>query len=292
MYVGDVVFRWTTGSVAAVALLTASAVPARAQHEQHRPPAPPAGAAQDHSQHGENAVPMFPVREASGTAWLPDETPMYGIERKAGEWRVMGHGNVFVQYLNESGDRGSDQAGSINWVMGMARRALAGGRLGLRGMFSLEPWTIPGCGYPDLLATGEVCDGEAIHDRQHPHDLFMELAAEYERPLGGSVTVAAVRRAGWRAGARAGRLSASCLCHAEPARADRSSLAGRDPHHVRRRDRRRVPAAMEGRGVGLQRPRAGRAPRRASIWRRSTPTPAACRTSPTHASCSRCLRDT
>ncbi len=130
---------------------------------------------------------MFPVREASGTAWLPDETPMYGLEGTAGEWRLMGHGNVFVQYLNESGDRGSDQAGSINWVMGMARRPLAGGRFGIRGMFSLEPWTIPGCGYPDLLATGELCDGEAIHDRQHPHDLFMELAAEYDRPLGGSV---------------------------------------------------------------------------------------------------------
>jgi hypothetical protein len=50
-------------------------------------------------------------------------------------------------------------------------------------MVSFEPWTIGGCGYPNLLATGEVCDGEAIHDRQHPHDLFMELAARYNRPL-------------------------------------------------------------------------------------------------------------
>ena len=53
-------------------------------------------------------------------------------------------------------------------------------------MFSLEPWTIRGCGYPDLLATGEVCNGEPIHDRQHPHDLIMELAAEYSRPLRGA----------------------------------------------------------------------------------------------------------
>jgi hypothetical protein len=54
----------------------------------------------------------------------------------------------------------------------------------LRGMVSLEPWTIGGCGYPDLLATGELCRGGTIHDRQHPHDLVMELAAEYDRPLG------------------------------------------------------------------------------------------------------------
>jgi hypothetical protein len=50
-------------------------------------------------------------------------------------------------------------------------------------MMSFELWTIGGCGYPDLLATGEICDDEAIHDRQHPHDLFMEIAAQYDRHL-------------------------------------------------------------------------------------------------------------
>ena len=64
---------------------------------------------------------------------------------------------------------------------------LGRGRLGLRAMLSAEPWTIGGCGYPDLLATGEVCDGDTIHDLQHPHDLFMELAADYERPLAGGL---------------------------------------------------------------------------------------------------------
>ena len=68
--------------------------------------------------------------------------------------------------------------------MGMAQRSAGGGLVTLRGMVSVEPWTIGGCGYPNLLATGEVCEGEAIHDRQHPHDLFMELAAQYNRSLG------------------------------------------------------------------------------------------------------------
>jgi hypothetical protein len=54
-------------------------------------------------------------------------------------------------------------------------------------MVSLEPWTIRGCGYPDLLASGELCGGEVIHDRQHPHDLVMELAAVYDRPLAGAI---------------------------------------------------------------------------------------------------------
>ena len=43
----------------------------------------------------------------------------------------MAHENVFVQYLHESGDRGADQGGSINWFMGMARRPLGRGRLGV-----------------------------------------------------------------------------------------------------------------------------------------------------------------
>jgi hypothetical protein len=54
-------------------------------------------------------------------------------------------------------------------------------------MVSLEPWTIGGCGYPDLLASGEQCNGEKIHDRQHPHDLLMEISAEHDAPLKGSL---------------------------------------------------------------------------------------------------------
>ena len=130
----------------------------------------------------------FATREASGTAWIPEASPMLGFQTKARGWDLMFHGNAFVQFLYESGEvhRTSHQAGSINWLMGMARRPIGTGRVGLRAMISLETWTIPGCGYPDLLATGEACDGDTIHDLQHPHDLFMELAAEYERPLVGS----------------------------------------------------------------------------------------------------------
>jgi hypothetical protein len=32
-----------------------------------------------------------------------------------------------------------------------------------------------------------MCEGDTIHDRQHPHDLVMELAADYDRPLRGSL---------------------------------------------------------------------------------------------------------
>lgn len=130
---------------------------------------------------------MPPAREGSGTAWLPDATPMFAVHAMKGPWTLMFHNNAFLHYLNESGARGDDQFGSINWFMGMAQRTAGSGRVGLRGMFSLEPWTIRGCGYPDLLASGELCSGEKIHDRQHPHDLIMELSASYDAPLTGSL---------------------------------------------------------------------------------------------------------
>src|SRR5262249_49163075 len=107
-------------------------------------------------------VPM--AREASGTSWLPDDTPMYAIHRQLGAWQLMFHENAFLQFLDEASDRVSDQAGSINWMMGMAQRKAGSGRLKFRAMFSAEPWTIGGCGYPDLLASGEQCQNENLHD--------------------------------------------------------------------------------------------------------------------------------
>jgi len=143
--------------------------------------------AQDAADHQHGSTSLFALNEGSGTSWLPATNEMFALHRRAGQWEWMFHGNAFLQHLREEAndDRGAIQTGSINWMMLMARREVGRGRLGLRGMFSLEPATIKGCGYPDLLATGELCDGESIHDRQHPHDLLMEMAVEYERPLAG-----------------------------------------------------------------------------------------------------------
>jgi hypothetical protein len=96
---------------------------------------------------------------------------------------LMVHGDAFLQYDHQAGPRGDDQIGSINWAMLMAMRQLAGGTLHLHGMVSAEPLTIGKRGYPLLLQSGESYRGGPLHDRQHPHDLFMELSALYERPI-------------------------------------------------------------------------------------------------------------
>jgi hypothetical protein len=154
---------------------------------------PPSTPATDVHEHVAVTAPLLtPTREASGTAWLPHVTPMYGVHRPWRGWDVRLNGVVFAQALYEPGDRhrtggsSSRQGGSFNWGMAMARRTLRGGRVGIRTMFSAEPLTIPGCGGLNFLATGEVCDGDTIHDRQQPHDLFMELAVDYDRPLLGA----------------------------------------------------------------------------------------------------------
>lgn len=146
-----------------------------------------------HQEHGTmmmtGALGIPKARAASGTSWLPDVTPMYAVHRQLGDWTAMLHENLFVQYIDESTARGDSQLGSVNWFMGMAGRRLGGGHFGVRTMLSLEPLTVGECGYPDLLATGESCKGRPIHDRQHPHDLFMEAAGLYEREVTRRVAV-------------------------------------------------------------------------------------------------------
>ncbi|MBC7788312.1 MAG: hypothetical protein H7Z74_00085, partial [Anaerolineae bacterium] len=122
-------------------------------------------------------------RMGSGTTWIPDAVTLPSRNRMLHDWMIMTHGFVFAQYDHQSGERGDDQFGSLNWVMLMATRDVAGGRFQARTMLSLDPWTVSNRGYPLLLQTGETYNGEPLHDRQHPHDFWMELAALYQREI-------------------------------------------------------------------------------------------------------------
>src|SRR5690606_28508487 len=52
------------------------------------------------------------TREASGTSWLPDFSPMYAFHWRAGRWDLMLHGNAFLYYVDEGSDRGDEDVGS------------------------------------------------------------------------------------------------------------------------------------------------------------------------------------
>lgn len=122
-------------------------------------------------------------RYGSGTAWLPDSSPMYGVMAPLGAGGVMLHENIFVGYDRFGSDRGSELFLSVNSVMGMAWYPVGPGELTTRAMLSAEPLTVGKRGYPLILQSGETANGEPLHDRQHPHDLFMELALAYTTPL-------------------------------------------------------------------------------------------------------------
>ena len=206
---------------AALMLVIAQGKPVFAQHEGHQmpqpkpaaspsepkptaAPSPQAPAAQPemdmsgHMDHGvfvvhddemfirlgqseSNLVPMG--RMGSGTSWQPDSSPMPMLHKQSGEWLLMFHYNFTVGVNRQGGPRGVTKFESANWFMPSAIRRAGPGTLELRAMLSAEPFTFPPGGSPLLFQTGETYKGEPLIDRQHPHDLFMELSATYTVPL-------------------------------------------------------------------------------------------------------------
>ena len=139
---------------------------------------------QEHGGHGDPSTPRVTIldrvraQEASGTAWQPAQTPNTGLHSEVEGWTLMAHAAVFAAFDFQTGKRGEDAFFSANWLMVMAHRPLGGGEIALRAMASVEPMSVGDRGYPLLLQ-----NGEGLHDRQHPHDLAMELGASWSVPL-------------------------------------------------------------------------------------------------------------
>jgi hypothetical protein len=154
-----------------------TAAPGMAMAPADAAQAPPKGMGMDQM---EGALgPYVFTREASGTSWQPDASPHEAIHLREGGWLVMFHGQLTGVWDSQSGPRGGDKDFATGMFMVMAQRPLGDGELQLRAMLSPDPLMGPS-GYPLLLATGETADGKTpLVDRQHPHDLFMELSASY-----------------------------------------------------------------------------------------------------------------
>ena len=166
----------------AAGALTLWALPVWAQsvdHSQHQGMAMPATNTQTSDKKADDAPLAF--GEGSGTARVPgQEGAMHGLHIDAGDgWMLMAHGTVSLNYTDHSGPRGDDMVYVQSMAMLNAERRFDGGRLQLRSMLSLEP-LMKNRGYPNLFATGETAGGVALVDRQHPHDLFMELAGRID----------------------------------------------------------------------------------------------------------------
>lgn len=157
------------------------------------------GMEQDESQSAE--IDTLPCKvaysgEGSGTSRLPGGdyrdhvtgswcVPVRSVH---GMWMFMAHGAVSGQYTKATGPRGDDKLYATSMAMLMAERETSWGRIQLKSMLSLEP-AMDAAGYPNLFATGETAHGEPLVDRQHPHDLFMELAGRVDVNVGANTSV-------------------------------------------------------------------------------------------------------
>ena len=134
--------------------------------------------------HPESFVQEIVRHGTSGTSAEPNSTPVPMLMTAKGAWMLMFHANAFVIDEQQSSPRGGNKFFSTNWFMGMAQRPLGPGVFTARAMLSLEPATVTQRRYPLLFQQGETAFGKPIVDGQHPHDLFMEIAALYDLRLG------------------------------------------------------------------------------------------------------------
>lgn len=133
-------------------------------------------------------------RNGSGTSWLPDASPMYGVMKHTENWMFMIHGNLFLRYNNQDitnkGSRGDAKVDAPNWLMIMGQHRVGqNGLFHFNTMFSADAIIAGGSGYPLLFQSGETWQGQPLVDRQHPHDLFSELSVSYAHALSSKADV-------------------------------------------------------------------------------------------------------
>lgn len=137
-----------------------------------------------------NPASAFLMRQSSGTSTQPRGWTMPMVMTREGAWQLSWMAQAFVVDVQQSHvatppstlQRGGDKLYSTNWGMLSAQHPFAGGAVMLRTMLSLEPATITGRRYPELFQIGETAFGQPIVDGQHPHNLFMEIGAQYAHP--------------------------------------------------------------------------------------------------------------
>jgi hypothetical protein len=109
-------------------------------------------------------------------------------------WQWGADGNIFAGYNYQRREfTDFDELESQNWLMtSLSKTFSSGANFSMLGMFSLEAFTLRDIGSPQVFQTGETFNGAPLIDYQHPHDLIMNLGAEFSRPFNATtVTVAA-----------------------------------------------------------------------------------------------------
>jgi hypothetical protein len=184
---------------AALALLSTAAL---AQPDQHGPSAEPQSS--DTSSSGQppadegtmagmdmshmNMAGMTMSGVGSGTSRVPANEKMGGeMLGLGGGTMLMLGGYVWPIYTDQTGPRGGDKVYAQSMAMAMLTAPFTGGKFTLNTMMSLDP-AMRHDGYPLLFGTGEEAYGQPLVDRQHPHDLFMELSGRLDLDIAQGTT--------------------------------------------------------------------------------------------------------
>ena len=101
-------------------------------------------------------------------------------------WDVMQDAVVYGLFNHQGGPRGGEEVRVPNWWMGMFSRKVGTSHLTVNTMLSLDPLTVGKKGYRELFQVGETFEDHPLVDYQHPHDVFMQLAAVWHVPVGTS----------------------------------------------------------------------------------------------------------
>jgi len=126
------------------------------------------------------------AEEAAGlddTAEMEPMPCMAPASAPSDRWTKQSHGYAFLTSNRQGGKSGERVFESSNHIMASGSRRLWSGTFSFEGMFTLEPATIRPEGSPQLFQRGETYHGRLLVDLQHPHDLFAELAAVWEKDL-------------------------------------------------------------------------------------------------------------
>ena len=161
---------------------------------------------------------------------------MPGMTMSSG-WQLMQDGVVTGLFNHQGGPRGDDEFVVPNWWMGMFTREKGRYQFGVNTMFSLDPATVGKSGYAEIFQVGEALDGKPVIDRQHPHDLFMQLAASWRISFGEHTSLMLAGGPAGEPDAGAGAFMHRPSAAGLGSRAARSPHVRLDPHQLRRRDR-------------------------------------------------------
>jgi hypothetical protein len=120
----------------------------------------------------------FLLRNVTGTAFNPSDTPHHPHLIEHGPWTTFYEGSAFLSFSNETGpEEQRNELFSTNWFAAGAQRTLGSRGLVLfRGRLSLEPYTVPEEGYPQMLQFISEESGGPLMDSMRAHDLIGEAA--------------------------------------------------------------------------------------------------------------------